>query len=736
MKKAFPKSLALLFAVFIMTALLGMSAQAKTIVSGDFTFETTSSSKATLKEYKGKSPAVEIPKEVESYKVTVIGAEAFWGNKTMTSVTIPDSVTKIEYAAFNECTSLTEIIIPSSVKTIGEAAFWYCTGLKSIVIPSSVTTFGKDAFKGCTLLTAYTEEGSKAQEYIKTLDFVKQGNRYAKEMKLNYSSLTLALTNTKTLTATLSPTPLYSSKVTYKSSDTKVATVTSKGVIKAVGLGEATITVTASDGSKLSKKCTVKVIPQTVTNLKQTAMTTSSVTVAWDKISGVTGYKIYKLNDKNTWVLLATTKNTTYTDKTLSMGQTAQYKVRAYNTVSSKTYYGAYSSVLKVTVAKPGTAPKLSATSAEKNVTLTWTKAENANGYAVYIFDSKTGKYTEKTKVTALTAKITGLTANTEYKFAVKAFFKNTDGKITYSDKQKEITASTKPSVVSGFDYDKNAVFFDRVTLSWKALANVSGYKVQIKDTSDEKAEAYVETVSVDSTSYTVTNLKPNTTYSFKIRAYTKRDSGTVYGSYTAELTVKTLSIPATKKDAFNGFIQAFNATKVYENHALLYKEVSTKDFSGDKNDTVLGNMVSTGKSFYIFSDGKDTAGNIVSAYMGPVNAESTLDFSNINEDNFSYKADGSGYEVTFTLDSEDKSAGKTSLVTSPVNWDKVKEKAPGFSLISCNYTGTKVTAKIQNGLITFMEVSMPVAVQFKTGSLTTYSFNQTIVTTTAFVAL
>ena len=197
MKKQLSKSFALLFAVFIMTVLLGMSAQAKTIVSGDFTFETTSSSKATLTEYKGSAASVEIPSEVKTYKVTVIGAEAFWGNKTMTSITIPNSVTKIEYAAFNECTSLTAVVIPSSVKTIGEAAFWYCTGLKSIVIPSSVTTFGKDAFKGCTALTAYTEDGSKAQDYIKTLDFVKSGYRYAKEIKLNYSSLSLALNSSK-----------------------------------------------------------------------------------------------------------------------------------------------------------------------------------------------------------------------------------------------------------------------------------------------------------------------------------------------------------------------------------------------------------------------------------------------------------------------------------------------------------------------------------------------------------
>ena len=665
MKKHLSKSLMLLICLFVMGTVFSVSAEAKTIVSGDFTYETTSSG-VTLTEYKGSAASVEIPSKVNDYKVTVIGAEAFWANKKMTSVTIPETVTKIEYAAFNECTALSEVVLPDSLKTLGEAAFWYCTGLKSVVIPSSVKTFGKDVFKGCTSLTAYVEEGSKAQEYIKTLDFVKEGYRYAKELKLNYSTLTLGLTASKTLKATLTPSPLYSSKVTFKSSDKKVVTVSSKGVIKAVGLGQATVTVTTADGSKLSKKCTVKVIPQTVKNLKQSAMTTSSVTLSWSKIDGVTGYKLYKLNEKNEWKLLSTTAKTTYTDKTLSMGDTAQYKVRAYTKVGTNTYYGAYSSVLKVTMAKPGTVPKLTATSGENHITLTWTKAENANGYKVYIYNKKTGKFTEKASVTALTYKVTGLDPNTEYKFAVKAYYKVSDKNIIYSDKQKEISFSTKPTAVNGLAYDKNAVYFDRITLNWKESKNISGYQLSITNTATK--ETKTETVGVDKTSYTVSSLSPNTKYTFKIRAYTKRDSGTVYGSYSSAISVTTLALPATKQAAFDGFIEALNNSKVYEGTAVLYKEVETKDFSGEKNDTVLDNMISLGKALTVFKDGKAPDGNTVSAYMGPVNAESTLTFADINADNFTYKANGSGYEVTFTLDKEDKSANKNSRDGSVVS--------------------------------------------------------------------
>ena len=48
----------------------------------------------------------------------------------MTSVTIPNSVTSIGYAAFENCTGLTSITIPNSVTNIGNRAFSICSGLK------------------------------------------------------------------------------------------------------------------------------------------------------------------------------------------------------------------------------------------------------------------------------------------------------------------------------------------------------------------------------------------------------------------------------------------------------------------------------------------------------------------------------------------------------------------------------------------------------------------------------
>ncbi|MBQ9014992.1 MAG: Ig-like domain-containing protein [Firmicutes bacterium] len=63
----------------------------------------------------------------------------------------------------------------------------------------------------------------------------------------------------KTLKATVSPSNAANKAVTWKSSNKKVATVTSKGVVKAKKKGKATITVTTKDGKKKATcKITVK----------------------------------------------------------------------------------------------------------------------------------------------------------------------------------------------------------------------------------------------------------------------------------------------------------------------------------------------------------------------------------------------------------------------------------------------------------------------------------------------
>ena len=126
--------------------------------------------------------------------VTTIGDGAFNGCDGLTSITIPSSVTSIDYS-FSGCSNLASIVveagntvydsrngcnaiietatnrliagckntvIPNTVTTIGEIAFSGCSGLMSITIPNSVIAIEYEAFCGCSGLTSVTIPNSVA----------------------------------------------------------------------------------------------------------------------------------------------------------------------------------------------------------------------------------------------------------------------------------------------------------------------------------------------------------------------------------------------------------------------------------------------------------------------------------------------------------------------------------------------------------------------------------------------
>jgi len=79
----------------------------------------------------------------------------FRGATSLTSLTIPNSVTSIGSSAFRGATSLTSLTIPNSVTSIGDYAFNGASALTSLTIPISVTTLGINAFFGLTSISTY-----------------------------------------------------------------------------------------------------------------------------------------------------------------------------------------------------------------------------------------------------------------------------------------------------------------------------------------------------------------------------------------------------------------------------------------------------------------------------------------------------------------------------------------------------------------------------------------------------
>ena len=88
--------------------------------------------------------SIDIPSTLGEYTVVEIGTEAFIGCVSLTSITIPNSVTTIGLFAFFNCTNLHTITIPNSVTYISVDAF-VLTGLVSVYIPVKLKSFTKTA---------------------------------------------------------------------------------------------------------------------------------------------------------------------------------------------------------------------------------------------------------------------------------------------------------------------------------------------------------------------------------------------------------------------------------------------------------------------------------------------------------------------------------------------------------------------------------------------------------------
>lgn len=98
---------------------------------------------------------VTLPETIEA-----IGQGAFRGCWALAEVNIPDKVAEIGEKAFSDCRSLRSVKLPEGITRIGDQTFNYCTSLQCMMIPKSVTIIGKRVFQGCIALeTVIVSEG-------------------------------------------------------------------------------------------------------------------------------------------------------------------------------------------------------------------------------------------------------------------------------------------------------------------------------------------------------------------------------------------------------------------------------------------------------------------------------------------------------------------------------------------------------------------------------------------------
>ncbi len=126
---------------------------------GDFAYEQVEGG-LEIVGYYGDGGDVVIPGQIDGTPVVSLCANLFYGQKSLTSVTLPASVKSVGDYAFGSCRNLVSVVLPEGVETIGDQAFYNCTSLASVQLPSTLTQLGWGAFQYCSALKTANVPGS------------------------------------------------------------------------------------------------------------------------------------------------------------------------------------------------------------------------------------------------------------------------------------------------------------------------------------------------------------------------------------------------------------------------------------------------------------------------------------------------------------------------------------------------------------------------------------------------
>ena len=167
--------------------------------------------------------------------------------------------------------------------------------------------------------------------------------------------------------------------------------------------------------------------------------------------------------------------------------------------------------------AESGPVSKLKMTArTEDSITLSWSEASGADGYTVYAVNGST--YTKLKTLTKTSCTLKNLVFNQEYTFQVFSYSTEngtntycTTGSPTLTVTMSAITPDKVKNFRVGSTLDRGFI------LLWDEVSNCSGYAIyQYNPTTKE----YKRIATTTKTRYTVTGLKKNKTYYFKIASY------------------------------------------------------------------------------------------------------------------------------------------------------------------------------------------------------------------------
>lgn len=218
--------------------------------------------------------------------------------------------------------------------------------------------------------TVYEQKVSAGTYYIKIEAFYNDTGKYilkpnewtyVDSVKLKKSLFTVDKGTTTSVLKSVSPSCANKKKLTWESSDTSVATVSSSGKVKAKKVGAALITAKTTDGSEITATCRFVVKPSKAQIKSCKLKTGLSAVVKVKAQNNVSGYEFQLSRNK----AFKGKKSSYFTSSDLSpqtdtLKKQKQYyfRVRAYVMVNGDKYYGEWSDVKTLKTRKSGVADR------------------------------------------------------------------------------------------------------------------------------------------------------------------------------------------------------------------------------------------------------------------------------------------------------------------------------------------------------------------------------------------
>ena len=292
-----------------------------------------------------------------------------------------------------------------------------------------------------------------------------------------------------------------------------------------------------------------------VSDFKVASTTGSWITLEWAKNDKATGYSIEQYKGGK-WTVIATTKNNTtlkFTVKGLKNDTTYSFRIRAYKTAGASNVYSDYVRIAGKTRI-PNVATFKGSAVSQSAVKLDWSKNDKATGYVIEQY--KGGKWTALATTknnTTLTFTVKGLARGTTYSFRIKSFRKT--GSTTEFSEYTAIKAATLLDGVSDFKVASTTGSW--ITHEWAKNDKATGYVIE--QYKGGKWTVIATTKNNTTLKFTVKELKNDTTYSFRIRAYKTSGGVTAYSDYV-RIAGKT-RIPNVAK--FTGSAVSASAVKL-----------------------------------------------------------------------------------------------------------------------------------------------------------------------------